>query len=1446
MTDAPEGEEAADGHEITYVSEVESKVMETEDEKKYNAKRSPKRTISAMRTNRRDHLQSLIVTHQAMMKYSAMKLDKMDAGKGASFDTSSLKTEDSAVKQFELDSNKDSTRSKADERLKIVTQKMAKTKYIYPVEVRIKGLSFQAKVNPDSQKIRTVYNSSIIYKINRWCKRVTSGEKRPPKATKTILEDVNLVLHPGKMYLLLGPPGCGKSSFLKAVAGRLEPDGEEVKVGGTVQYNGQTLKDKSKCHIDNAVAYIDQLDNHAPRLTVEETFEFAYQCKTAGVPPWKSLNDQDDHFNDIPDKERPSWVAIGLEILGLTHVKDTFVGDSNVRGVSGGQRRRVTVGEMIMDRTPLLCGDEISTGLDAASTYEIVDLITYYGRLQRTCRVIALLQPSPECVALFDEVLVMAEGKLLYAGPIGQSEIYFESLGYHPPDSMDVADFLQMLSTPDAAALWTPTDEDAERTRAYSVDELAQKFKESAHHKRILDELEAPSQYTWNDSDGNKTEQPDPEDPSTNPNMLSKLPGIKQKYANSFLRAVWLNLQRALVLWIRDRRVFIANGIKNAVMGLSVGGVFWQTTDVVSILGVLFQSMLFIMLGASTAAPALVDDRIIFRKHYEANFFSGYPFIIGRSIAQMPQTLMDVLIFGSILYGMVGLHASFVSYIVFIAILFSFSLLINQLMAVFASRAGTKATVQVVSAVILLLGILFGGFIVPPSVIPKYYLWVYWWNPFAWAYRALLVLEFQSSSWDNGDQILISSGFTDPHGQPFQMEWVWYWFAYMIPSYLFYTLLAAHNLNHATTPGGNPVNGNEETISSEDRAADDEEKVEIPFKPVTLTFEDICYDVKTSTGNEKLRLLSNVNGIFQAGRMCALMGSSGAGKTTLMDVIALRKSSGTVSGQVRINGFPQEAIPFRRSSGYVEQFDVQSCELTVKETILYSARLRLGEEQVKTDKEKIAFVERVMKTLELSSFADSLVGNAETGGLSFEQKKRLSIAVELAASPSILFLDEPTSGLDARSALLVVKLLRLIASEGRTICATIHQPSSQVFEMFDDLLLLKKGGRVVYFGELGAGSKSLTNYFEARGAQPIDRGENPANWVLTALSAESKDYAEQYLESEQYRKVKEDLAAASENPDPAKQITYEEQFAASRGQRSKLTNNRLMTIYWRSPTYNLSRITVSIAIAFILGSVLIADRNQSTFTETEMRAQFAVIFLSFIIVGIMSIFTVLPVMLGIRDMFYRHRASGMIGSYSVGWALGYSEKGFILFSSVLFVLIFVGISYNGDESLRGRITFWGFFTFNIALYSYFGQAFVCFFKPMATAQILASVFIGLNNFFSGLIVRPQFLVGFFAIPYYITPGHYVYEGLITSLYHNDTRTVMADYGTDFYDDLGCEFNNITIGECQGTATQFMDSFYGGKFHKDNMWLDFVVLGGYLTLARFLTFLALHFINFSAT
>jgi ABC-type multidrug transport system ATPase subunit len=213
-----------------------------------------------------------------------------------------------------------------------------------------------------------------------------------------------------------------------------------------------------------------------------------------------------------------------------------------------------------------------------------------------------------------------------------------------------------------------------------------------------------------------------------------------------------------------------------------------------------------------------------------------------------------------------------------------------------------------------------------------------------------------------------------------------------------------------------------------------------------------------------------------------------------MDVIAMRKTSGMLTGEICLNGFPQERQSFLRCSGYVEQFDIQQAELTVWETVAFCALLRLDakDPNIENDEGKLRFVDHVLDIMELTPIQTLLVGSYEEGGLTFEQRKRLAIACELAGSPSILFLDEPTSGLDSRGALLVMRAMKRICDTGRTICATIHQPSSAVFEMFDDLLLLKKGGNVIFFGELGEQSCKLIEYFEGHGASPIEFGENPA------------------------------------------------------------------------------------------------------------------------------------------------------------------------------------------------------------------------------------------------------------------------------------------------------------------------------------------------------------------
>jgi ABC-type multidrug transport system ATPase subunit len=224
-----------------------------------------------------------------------------------------------------------------------------------------------------------------------------------------------------------------------------------------------------------------------------------------------------------------------------------------------------------------------------------------------------------------------------------------------------------------------------------------------------------------------------------------------------------------------------------------------------------------------------------------------------------------------------------------------------------------------------------------------------------------------------------------------------------------------------------------------------------------------------------------------------------------MDVLAGRKTGGIVEGDIRVNGHPQSSATFARLNGYCEQQDVHLGTETVRNAIEFSAALRLPASV--TSAERAAFVEQILVDLELVDLQHRLIGDENIVGLSPGELKRVTIAVELAANPSILFLDEPTSSLDSRAALVVVRVIRKIAARGRAVICTIHQPSAQLLTMFDRLLLLQTGGRTAFFGDIGDEANDLVEYFvqaelpEGSFRPKLGVSQNPASWMLDVIGA---------------------------------------------------------------------------------------------------------------------------------------------------------------------------------------------------------------------------------------------------------------------------------------------------------------------------------------------------------
>lgn len=271
-----------------------------------------------------------------------------------------------------------------------------------------------------------------------------------------------------------------------------------------------------------------------------------------------------------------------------------------------------------------------------------------------------------------------------------------------------------------------------------------------------------------------------------------------------------------------------------------------------------------------------------------------------------------------------------------------------------------------------------------------------------------------------------------------------------------------------------------------------------PNRPDTiqeLAFLDLTYEVdnvRPGKETESLRVLDSVSGQANSMEMLALMGPSGSGKTSLLNVLAQRVSPKNVSGNVFVDGSPLSKS-FKRRMGFVFQDDLCLWNLTVHETVSFAAKLRLP--QSMSDEEKDAKVAELLNLLGLSHVADGIIGKEGRRGVSGGERKRVSIGVELITSPDVLFLDEPTSGLDSTTALSIISLLHSLGQKGMIVVCSIHQPRSNIFSVFDKLLLLDKG-RTVYYGA----RRSVVQYFRSIGKE-LPPETNPADWILDMTSS---------------------------------------------------------------------------------------------------------------------------------------------------------------------------------------------------------------------------------------------------------------------------------------------------------------------------------------------------------
>ena len=512
---------------------------------------------------------------------------------------------------------------------------------------------------------------------------------------------------------------------------------------------------------------------------------------------------------------------------------------------------------------------------------------------------------------------------------------------------------------------------------------------------------------------------------------------------------------------------------------------------------------------------------------------------ISSMLCDVPYKLLNSITFNVPLYFMTRLRQTPGAFFTFLLFSIVTTFTMSMIFRTIASYSRTLSQALVPAAILILGLVIYTGFTIPTRNMLGWSRWMNYIDPIAYGFESLIVNEFHGRSFEcrsfvppkgpsldnmacstKGAKAGLSVVFgTDYYTDSFQYSESHKWrnlgimFAFMIffmATYLIGTEYISESKSKGEVllfrRGQTPkrTGGIDEEIemtdvsSAEKKDGSDSgsETAGIQRQTAIFHWQDVCYDIKIKS--EERRILDHVDGWVKPGTCTALMGVSGAGKTTLLDVLATRVTMGVVSGEMLVDGRPRDQS-FQRKTGYVQQQDLHLHTTTVREALRFSALLRQPAHV--PARRNSTMSRRLSSFSKWNHYADAVVG-VPGEGLNVEQRKRLTIGVELAAKPELLlFLDEPTSGLDSQTSWSILDLIDTLTKHGQAILCTIHQPSAMLFQRFDRLLFLARGGKTVYFGEIGEHLATLSDYFETNGVPKCPPDANPAEWMLEVIGA---------------------------------------------------------------------------------------------------------------------------------------------------------------------------------------------------------------------------------------------------------------------------------------------------------------------------------------------------------
>ncbi|KAI4235961.1 MAG: hypothetical protein LQ349_002836 [Xanthoria aureola] len=1254
-----------------------------------------------------------------------------------------------------------------------------------------------------------------------------------------ILRDFEGLVKSGEMLVVLGRPGAGCSTFLKTITG--ETSGFFIDQGSHINYQGIPLE---TMHTDfrGECMYQAEVDVHFPQLSVGQTLTFAAEARAPrNRLPGVSRAQYAKHMTDVI-----------MAVFGLSHTCNTNVGNDFIRGVSGGERKRVSIAEAALGGSPLQAWDNSTRGLDSATALEFIKTLRLSTSLAGSTAAIAIYQASQSIYDKFDKVAVLYEGRQIYFGPTTAAKDYFVNLGFVCQERATTGDFLTSLTNPQERIVREGFQDRVPRT----PDEFAEVWKKSEARQLLMAEIEAFDQEF--PVGGQQLEL----FRKSRQAQQAKRQRVKSPYTISYPMQISLCTRRGFQRLRGDASLALTGILGNSVMALIIGSVFYNLpADTLSFYSrgvLLFFAILLNAFSSYLEILTIYAQRPIVEKQSKYAFYHPSSEAIASMLCDLPNKLLTSVFFNVTLYFMTNLRRTPSAFFTFYLFSFTCLLAMSMIFRSIGALSRTLAQAMAPSAVLILALVIYTGFAVPPGLMHPWFSWLRWLDPVAYAFEAVMINEFSGRSFRCSDAQIVPFGpeyanlapdqasctvvgsvagvFSvegDAYiGQSFQYyrSHLWRNFGILVAmtiGFLFIYLTFAEFISGKKSKGEvllfprglvphfkNKVDEEEE--AGNDRPTAQEavtEKVlsagdvppSIQQQTAVFHWEAVHYDIKIKGGTRTL--LEDCDGWVQPGKLTALMGASGAGKTTLLDVLASRVTMGVVTGQMLVDGRQRDS-GFQRKTGYVQQQDLHLSTSTVREALNFSALLR--QPRTTPKKEKLEYVDEVIKVLEMESYADAVVG-VPGEGLNVEQRKRLTIGVELAAKPALLlFLDEPTSGLDSQTAWSICQLLRKLANNGQAILCTIHQPSAVLFQEFDRLLFLASGGRTVYFGDIGKDSKTLTNYFESNGSRKCGVEENPAEWMLDVIGAapgsqNTIEWPEVWWDSPEKQQIKEQLAemkrTLSQNPvDKEPTALYE--FAEPFPTQLLLVLRRVFEQYWRTPSYLYSKTLLCVASGLFIGFSF----WDSPLSQQGLQNQLFSIFMLLTIFG--------NLMQQIMPHFVTQRALYEVRerpSKTYGWKV-FMLSNIIVelpWNTLMAVLIFfcwyypIGFYRNaiptGQVHERGALMFLFLWTF-LLFTSTFTNMIIAGMGNSETAGNLGQLLFSLTLIFCGVLAGPSTLPGFWIFMYRVSPFTYLINGMLaTGLANTNVTCADVEYSTF----------NPRAGETCGTYLQAYQGSRGG-------------------------------------